>query len=33
VEVSALEPIELREWEEGDLPLIHADMGDPEMTR
>jgi RimJ/RimL family protein N-acetyltransferase len=28
-----MEPMSLRDWEEGDLPLLEASMGDPEMTR
>ncbi len=29
----AMEPMSLRDWEKGDLPLLEASMGDPEMTR
>lgn len=28
-----MEPIRLREWEEGDLPLLQAELGDPETTK
>jgi RimJ/RimL family protein N-acetyltransferase len=28
-----MDDLTLREWEEGDLPLLAASLGDPEMTR
>ena len=28
-----MEPIRLREWEAGDLPLLQAELGDPETTK
>jgi RimJ/RimL family protein N-acetyltransferase len=28
-----MEPMTLRDWEEGDLPLLQASLGDPAMTR
>ena len=28
-----MEPMSLRDWEEGDLRLLEASMGDPVMTR
>ena len=28
-----MEPITLRDWEDGDLPLLQASLGDPAMTR